>query len=421
GSAAAATHVVSKSGSFWQYWRHWFLGDALINLVITPTILYWVTGGIRSLRNTSRARWVEALCLTAGLLFIGIKVLGGDFAALGHSPALLYVPIPFLLWAAVRFGPRGASASLTAVALLSIWYAVENRGPFSTQSQQQNVLSLQLFLIVVSTPLLFLAVLVQARRDAEASLRDSEMRYRQMFEQNRAVQWLIDPSSGTIIAANPAASEFYGYTLKELEGMNVTQINTLPPERVVEEMRRAATKECSYFNFRHRLASGQVRDVEVHSSPAVVGGRKLLYGIIHDVTERRRTEERFRRFFDLPLVGMAITSPDRRFLLVNQKLCDILGYSAAHLTGMSWVDVTHPDDVALNVRVLERTVKGETEGYTIDKRFIRRPGGIVYASISARAVRTDDGVVDHLVLIVQDISERMRAQAALRESDERFS
>src|SRR5262249_13372730 len=127
------------------------------------------------------------------------------------------------------------------------------------------------------------------------------------------------------------------------------------------------------------------------------------------------------RFFDLPLVGMAITSPDRRFLLVNQKLCDILGYSAAHLTGMSWVDVTHPDDVDINVRVLERTVNGETEGYTIDKRFIHRTGGIVYASISARAVRTDDGVVDHLVLIVQDISERMRAQAALRESDERFS
>src|SRR5262249_34444891 len=148
--------------------------------------------------------------------------------------------------------------------------------------------------------------------------------------------------------------------------------------------------ECDYFNFRHRLASGEMRDVEVYYSPADVGGRLVLYGIVHDVTERRKTDERLRRFFDLPLVGMAITSPDRRFTLVNQKLCDILGYPAEELTGMSWVSVTHPDDVGGNVDLLDRTIRGETEGYSMDKRFVHRDGGIVYTTISARAVRRDD-------------------------------
>src|SRR5262249_45979654 len=132
----------------------------------------------------------------------------------GTFPALLYVPVPVLLWAAVRFGPRGASASITVVALLSISYAVLCLRQISTSSATGDVLSLQLFLIVVSTPVLFLAVLVQERRDSERFLRESEERYRQMFEQNRAVQWLVDPFSGAIIAANPAASAFYGYSLE---------------------------------------------------------------------------------------------------------------------------------------------------------------------------------------------------------------
>src|SRR5262249_8365889 len=152
---------------------------------------------------------------------------------------------------------------------------------------------------------------------------ESEERYRQMFEQNRAVQWLVDPFSGAIIAANPAASAFYGYSLEQLARMNVTQINGMPPEKLLAELQRVVSRECDYFNFRHRLASGEMRDVEVYYSPADVGGRLVLYGIVHDVTERRKTDERLRRFFDLPLVGMAITSPDRRFTLVNQKLCDI--------------------------------------------------------------------------------------------------
>jgi PAS domain S-box-containing protein len=410
----AAVHYERFGTSFWRSWLGWFLGDSLVHLVLTPAILYWATGGLISLGRASLSRWVEALLLMTGLVFVGVEVLGGDIQRLPDFPALLYIPMPFLIWAAVRFGPRGASLSLGLVAMLSIWYAVHNRGPFSAPSLEQKVLSIQLFLIVVSTPLLFLAVLVQ-------SFQESESRYRQMFQQNCAVQLLVDPSTSAIVAANPAASQFYGYSLEQLQQMNLAQINTLPPEKIAEYMRRSITGERQYFNVQHRLASGEIRDVEVHSGSVDVGDRKLLHGIIHDVTERRQTSERFRRFFDLPLVGMAITSSDRRFLFVNQKLCDLLGYQADQLTGMSWVDVSHPDDVDKNVRVLQQTLSGETDGYTIDKRFIHRDGSIVYASISARAIRMQDGTVDHLVLTVQDITERKRAEAALRESEERFS
>jgi PAS domain S-box-containing protein len=141
--------------------------------------------------------------------------------------------------------------------------------------------------------------------------------------------------------------------------------------------------------------------------------------VIDDISKLRRTEVLFRRFFELPLVGMAITSPNRRFLLVNHRLCYMLGYTEQELTGMTWVEVTHPDDIAENARLLEQTLRGETDGYRMDKRFIHRDGQIVYASISARCVRKEDGTVDHLVLIVEDITLRKQAEEALRESEER--
>jgi PAS domain S-box-containing protein len=139
-----------------------------------------------------------------------------------------------------------------------------------------------------------------------------------------------------------------------------------------------------------------------------------------DITERRRVEEQLRRYFELPLIGMAITSPNRRFVEVNQKLCDMLGYSMSEMKGKSWVDLTHPDDVAENVRLLEQTLRGETEGYTMDKRFIHSDGHIVYAAISARCVRRADGAVDYMVAIVQDITARKQAEEALRQSEQRI-
>ena len=126
---------------------------------------------------------------------------------------------------------------------------------------------------------------VPKRRFAE-----SEERYRQMFEKNRAVKLLIDPETGAIVDANPAACEFYGYTLQELQHKTIMEVNTLPPEQVAAEMKHAVAEDRTYFTFQHRLASGEIRDVGVYSSPLDLQGRHLLYSIIHDITDRRRAE-----------------------------------------------------------------------------------------------------------------------------------
>ncbi len=154
--------------------------------------------------------------------------------------------------------------------------------------------------LLAAQTLLIVILLVERhrRRRTGPELRESETRYRQMFVQNQAVKLLIDPNSARIVAANPAAADFYGYPIERLEQMKITDINILPPEEVASSMARAAAESRNHFIFPHRLASGEIRHVEVHSSPLEVGGRKLLYSIVHDITERRKTEERMRRFLD---------------------------------------------------------------------------------------------------------------------------
>ena len=132
---------------------------------------------------------------------------------------------------------------------------------------------------------------VTEQRRAEEALRASEARFRTMFEKHHAVMLLIEPSSGAIVDANPAAAAFYGYTRSQLQAMTIDEINQLPPAEVAAERERALRDEKNSFVFPHRLANGEVRIVEVHSSPVEFFGQKLLFSIIHDITERRRAEQ----------------------------------------------------------------------------------------------------------------------------------
>jgi len=131
---------------------------------------------------------------------------------------------------------------------------------------------------------------ITARRRAQEALRASERRFRQMFEGNKAVELLVDPESGRLIDANAAAARFYGYPREALRTMTIFQINTLLPGDVLAEMALARAEQRDTFYFRHRLASGELRDVEVHAGPLEVDGRTLLYSIIHDVTARKKAE-----------------------------------------------------------------------------------------------------------------------------------
>jgi PAS domain S-box-containing protein len=166
---------------------------------------------------------------------------------------------------------------------------------------------------------------------------------------------------------------------------------------------------------------GEERDFLVIKFP-LVGAKGDPYAICcvaNDITEGKRAELRFRRFFDLPIIGRVIAAPDTRLIRVNQTFAAMLGYSVAELIGRSWKEITHPGDIEPNLRLLDETQHGKRDGYTFEKRFIHRDGHIVRAQVSAGSVRRVNGTVDHLVLIVLDVTGRQAAEDALRRSEER--
>lgn len=138
------------------------------------------------------------------------------------------------------------------------------------------------------------AALAQDQQLQDA-LHEHEALYHAMFEHNRAVKLLIDPDTGAIVDANSAASDFYGYPRSRLRTMNIAQINVQPTEVTRSDMQHAKHERQRSFQFRHRLASGAIRDVEVYSGPVKFNGQILLFSIVHDITERCRIEGALRR------------------------------------------------------------------------------------------------------------------------------
>jgi diguanylate cyclase (GGDEF)-like protein/PAS domain S-box-containing protein len=137
--------------------------------------------------------------------------------------------------------------------------------------------------------------------------------------------------------------------------------------------------------------------------------------------EKSKTERALRNFYRLPFIGMAIISPEsRHWLQFNDRLCAILGYNADELREKTWPELTHPDDLETDLAELTRIAAGETDGYSIDKRFIRKDGSVIYASIDVRAIRKANGRVDYFVATVQDITRRKLAEQALMSSETRL-
>ncbi|MFC0875329.1 PAS domain S-box protein [Saccharicrinis sp. FJH2] len=132
---------------------------------------------------------------------------------------------------------------------------------------------------------------VTDRKNYEIQLEESEKSYRNLFENHSAVKLLIDPETGNIVHANKAASDFYGWSINELEQMNIGDINPISQEEVYNNMQNALKERRLYFELKHRLANGEIRDVEVYTSKSEYRGRVLLHSIIHDITDKKKLLE----------------------------------------------------------------------------------------------------------------------------------
>ena len=134
----------------------------------------------------------------------------------------------------------------------------------------------------------------------------------------------------------------------------------------------------------------------------------------------RETQKRFYRYFDLGLVGMAVKSLNKGWVEVNERLCEILGYPKSELLQMTWAELTHPHDLAPELSKFNRVLDGEIDGYTMEKRFIRKDGGIAHTHTAVKCIRRSSGTVEYFLALVQDITQSEQAKEALLDSEARY-
>ena len=132
----------------------------------------------------------------------------------------------------------------------------------------------------------------------------------------------------------------------------------------------------------------------------------------------RASEERMRLFFERQVAGMAITSPEKGWVQVNDKICEMLGYSADELARLNWAELTYPDDLAAELAQFERLVSGEIDSYALEKRFVRKDGSIVPTNLAVGCVRRADGALNYVLALVEDITERKHAEENIQKLNE---
>jgi len=261
------------------------------------------------------------------------------------------------------------------------------------------------------------------REQAQIALRESEERFRTIFDNNHAVMLIINPTTGLIVDANAAAILYYGYTAKALLKKTVTEINILTPEQINEEMNRAKKAKRDHFIFKHKLANGDIRDVEVFSGPVKIHDKQLLYSIIHDITDRCLAEEALQRCERVIASSPNLISlidhtyhyrmvNDAYLKMFNKNREDIEGKHIPDLIGKDFFNETVKPD-------LDKAFSGET--VRRENMLDVQDKGPRHLSVTYHPVAGLDNSIDYVSVVVRDITERKQNERAIKRFADRLA
>lgn len=269
---------------------------------------------------------------------------------------------------------------------------------------------------------------VTARRNAEKALQESKQK----------LQAILDHSPNLIF-------------MKDLAG------RYLHVNKQFEEVFRLAQASVLGFDDYHLFSPAQAGQFHTHDRMVLQAGKTLQFeeealhndGVLHtslvqkfplqddtgstyaiggiatDITDRKRaeeslrnSEERFRKYFESGLVGMAITAVNKTFLEVNDRICTILGYSREELLGKDWSHLTHPDDLAENLTFFNQLLEGDLDAFVMEKRYLHKNGSTIHANLYMTAIKNHTGRVDYITTMVQDLTLQKEAQQATRAAEQ---
>jgi len=414
-------------GSYWELIRIRFFSNALAALIVAPLIVTWARNGILVLRTAGRAWLLEACLILFGLLSISFAVLY-KFGP-GADSALLFLTLPFLLWAAARFGSLGTSTALSIVGFLTIWSGSHGHGPFSGGTAEQNTLSIQIFLIVLSIPMLFLAAVIEERATGETERRESESRFRIVADAAPVLIWMAGVDKRCTFFNKPWL-KFTGRSLEQEMGNGWAEgVHPDDLQKCLKIYTEAFdARKAFVMQYRLRRYDGEYRwisdqGVARHDAQGNFAG---YIGSCVDVTELLNKERALREFeervvlaaqaahlgvWEMDTTTYELWMSDGARALFQFDSETRLDYAAVQ-------DRVHPEDRALRDFAVKGAIEKRSQ-YEIEFRVLLPDGTLRWIGSSGRCVTGENDTGSRLISVSIDITPRKVAEAeALRHREE---
>jgi PAS domain S-box-containing protein len=261
---------------------------------------------------------------------------------------------------------------------------------------------------------------ITERKRTEAALRASEVKYRSLIECSSDAIFCVD-AEGRYLFTNHLFASTLGHTPEYFVGKTFWDVY---PKEHADNRFAVTQRVCQTGKSESLEVEVPLADKSLYfyatANPIRDDTGKVVLVLTNatDITKLKETtaavqasEARFRSYFELPIHGIAITSVDKGWLQVNDRLCSLLGYSREELARLTWAEMTHPDDLAGDAKQFDRVLAGEIDTYALDKRFIRKDGQAIWTRLGVGGVRKPDGGVAYIVAVLEDISERKRVEA----------
>jgi PAS domain S-box-containing protein len=290
---AGAVRLRDPAANFWIAWQAWLLSNVLIGLTLLPLVLVLFTRARSWIGRVSPTRALEAAVLGVGLVGVGLHIFAAPYEA-ALIPSALYLPLPLLLWAALRFGPAGTIVALSLLTGLTVAGAISGRGPFVALTPAQNLLQLQHFLVAMCVPLLLLSAIVREREQTRQDLQESRANYRAIVEDQTELicRFLSD---GTLTFVNDAYARYFDRMPQQLLGRTFWEL-------IPTDAHEGARKHLASINLSRPVAtiehpvvapSGEIR-WQQWTDRGLFDEQGRLVGfqaVGRDITQRKRSEE----------------------------------------------------------------------------------------------------------------------------------
>ncbi|MCL5105264.1 MAG: PAS domain S-box protein, partial [Armatimonadetes bacterium] len=406
-------------------WSTLWLGDFTGIIVVAPVLLLWAERPEISVRP---GRVAEAVLLLASL-FAMIQII---FAETGPFPTLgrpySYWLMPFIIWAAIRFGQRNAMTLNLLLSGALVSNTVLGTGPFAGHPSTESFLLLQGFVGVATVITLTLSTVIAERKRIEAQLEESEEQYRTLFEQSPSGVLLIDPKSASPTLFNDVAHAQLGYTRDEFAQLSISDFQASEtPEQTRAHIELILADGTYRFETKHRTKDGSIRDVLVTGKTIELRGKTVILAIVRDITDikqaeraLRESEERLRLALDAANEGLWDWQVKTGEVYYGPRFYTILGYEPDEFPGSyeAWITRVHPDDADGAEQAISDYFEGRRPSYDIDIRMKTKDGHWIWVETHGTVVeRDEEGNPVRMVGTLADITERKEAEQGLRQSE----